>query len=99
VKGSISGSIWFCLVLSVSTVLLTCGCASSSKNQDADDGSSGTGKNDGKHKGALMPNAQAEEELIEKGIDAYDRELFTLAKENFTELQDKYPASYYAAFA
>jgi outer membrane protein assembly factor BamD len=99
VKGLISGSIWFCLVLSFSAVLLTCGCASSSKNQDAEDSSSGAGKEDGKHKGALMPNAQAEEELVEKGIDAYDRELFTLAKENFTELQDKYPASYYAAFA
>lgn len=94
---SASRSIWFSPILFLAAIVFICGCAGSG-SKDTED-SSGGGKGDDKHKAALMPNAKAEEELLEKGIDAYDRELFTLAKENFTELQDKYPASYYSAFA
>ncbi|HQH26998.1 MAG TPA: outer membrane protein assembly factor BamD [Oligoflexia bacterium] len=52
-----------------------------------------------KTKGPLLPDVTAEQELFEKALDAYDRELYTLAKESFAKLQESYPTSYYTPFA
>ncbi len=40
-----------------------------------------------------------EEELLEDALKAYDRGLFSVANQRFTELRDGYPGSYYSVLA
>ena len=49
--------------------------------------------------GARLPNADAEAELFEEALEAYDAELFTAADGAFKKLLQRYPSSYYATFA
>ncbi len=46
-----------------------------------------------------VPNIDEEIELLNEGMKAYDGGLYSLAKTSFTSLQEKYPSSYYSAFA
>ncbi|MCB0324468.1 MAG: outer membrane protein assembly factor BamD [Bdellovibrionales bacterium] len=46
-----------------------------------------------------LPDSDAEAELIEQAQADYDRELYSLAKESFQNLEQRYPASYYVPYA
>lgn len=46
-----------------------------------------------------LPNLDEEIELLNEATKAYDGGLYSLAQKSFTSLQEKYPSSYYSAFA
>ncbi len=46
-----------------------------------------------------IPNLSEELELLDEAMQAYDKGLYNVAKTNFSNLQKKYPSSYYSSFA
>ena len=79
------------LLLSLIIVLITIsfiGCSSSS-DQEKEDG----------QKSIFTKPANTEEELLASGLEAYDRGLYSLARERFNTLRIGYPASYWTTLA
>lgn len=56
-------------------------------------------KGSGELKNIVQPPPIAEEELLEKAIDNYDDNLYTLSSESWTQLRDGYPETFYAILA
>lgn len=56
-------------------------------------------KGSGELKNIVQPPPIAEEELLEKAIDNYDDNLYTLSSESWTQLRDGYPETFYSILA
>lgn len=89
----------FAAVLIVCAMLFAGGCAKKPSPDDETRPKAGAAKKGKQKNQPELPDTKAEEELLQEAVEAYDQGLYTLAKDTFSELRDKYPGSYYSAFA